>query len=93
MPSDAIYHLCTSGNTVTAAMEADPSQPPSHAARTVFPEKARTATRSKTPRTHGEYTKEDLDRAAACGRFPDRPSDLFLKVCARSILVDQAAGD
>ncbi|KAF8573891.1 hypothetical protein K439DRAFT_1373981, partial [Ramaria rubella] len=27
-----------------------------------------------------DYTQEDLDRAAKCGRFPYRPSDLFLKM-------------
>lgn len=28
----------------------------------------------------GDPTKEDLDRAAECGKFGERPSDLFLKV-------------
>ena len=31
----------------------------------------------------GEPTKEDLDRAAACGNFTTRPSDFFLKVSSR----------
>ena len=30
----------------------------------------------------GDPTEEDLDRAARCGKFPYRPSDLFLKVRA-----------
>lgn len=68
-----------SGKTVTAAMEKDPTKRIDDVAHEVFPEKARTATRSKKPKTHDEYTKEDLDRAAQSGKFPYRPSDLFLK--------------
>lgn len=28
-----------------------------------------------------EVTQEDMDAAAEYGQFPERPSDLFLKVC------------
>ncbi len=80
MPSDAIYQLVTSGKTVTAAMEQDPTKAVDDVAHEVFPEKARTATRSRKLRTHDEYTKEEIDRAEQCGKFPYRPSDLFLKV-------------
>ena len=38
------------------------------------PEEAKAATAEDEP------SKEDLDRAAECGRFGTRPSDLFLKV-------------
>ena len=80
MPSDTVYALCTSGKTVTAAMEQDPTQAPAEVARKVFPEKAQTSTRSSKVRTHDEYTEEDLERALKCGNFPKRPSDLFLRV-------------
>ncbi|KAI0801970.1 hypothetical protein BC629DRAFT_1591626 [Irpex lacteus] len=80
MPSDAIYQLVTSGKTVTAAMEQDPTKAVDDVAHEVFPEKARTATRSRKLRTHDEYTKEEIDRAEQCGKFPYRPSDLFLKI-------------
>lgn len=39
------------------------------------PEEAKEATREDEP------TQEDLDKAAECGQFGSRPSDLFLKVC------------
>ena len=81
MPSDATYQLVTSGKSVTAAMEQDPTQAVTEVAYQVFPEKARASIRSGDLRTHNEYTQEDLDRAAECGKFPYRPSDLFLKVC------------
>lgn len=80
MPSDAIYQLVTSGKTVTAALEADPTKAIDQIAQQVFPEKPQTAKKSRKVRMHDEYTKEDLDRAAECGKFPYRPSDLFLKV-------------
>lgn len=86
MSSQAIYDLTTSGKTVTAAMEDDPAQVVADASAKVFPDKPQTAKRSKKLRLHDEYTQELLDRAAQCGKFPYRPSDLFLKVrdCARS---------
>jgi uncharacterized protein with PIN domain len=33
-----------------------------------------------------EVTQEEMDAAAKYGRFPQRPSDLFLKVCVSSIM-------
>ena len=39
----------------------------------------------------GDPTKEDLDRAEQCGKFPYRPSDLFLKVSASSCAVSALA--
>lgn len=39
-----------------------------------------TAEEAKAATAEDEPSKEDLDRAAECGRFGTRPSDLFLKV-------------
>ncbi|THG97953.1 hypothetical protein EW026_g4144 [Hermanssonia centrifuga] len=80
MPSEAIYKLVTSGKTVTAAMEQDPTQVIDDVAHNVFPEKAQKATKSKKVRTHDDFTEEDLNRAEQCAKFPYRPSDLFLKM-------------
>lgn len=80
MPSNAIYELVTSGKSVTAALEQNPTRAVADVACEVFPEKSRTSTSSGKLRTHDEYTEEDLNRAAECGKFPYRPSDLFLKV-------------
>ncbi len=33
-----------------------------------------------------EVTQEEMDAAAKYGRFPQRPSDLFLKVCVLVIM-------
>lgn len=84
MSSQAIYDLATSGKTVTAAMEDNPAQAVADASAKVFPDKPQTAKRSKKLRLHDEYTQELLNRASQCGKFPYRPSDLFLKVCERT---------
>ena len=81
MPSEAIYQLATNPKTVTAAMEKNPTGRVLDVAYEVFSEKPQTATRSKKIRLSEDFTPEDLDRAEQCGKFPYRPSDLFLKVC------------
>ena len=45
-----------------------------------------TSEEAKAATAEDEPSKEDLDRAAECGRFGTRPSDLFLKVCLASHL-------
>lgn len=86
-PSEAIYQLATTEKTVTAAMQQDPSARILDVAYKVFTEKPQVAKRFKKLRTHDEFTKEDLDRAEQCGRFPYRPSDLFLKVRGRVLVM------
>lgn len=85
---DATYKLITSGKTVTAAVEQDLTQAIDDMARNAFPqpEDSETPYRSSRLRTYDGYTQEDLGRAAQCGNFPYRPSDLFLKASPVSIL-------
>ena len=85
MPAQAIYELCTSNKTVTAAMEKEPTAVVLDVARKVFPEKPQTAvaSRSKKVRLHDDYTEEDLEKAEKCGKFPYKPSPLFLRVSSR----------
>lgn len=81
MPHESIIALATTPKSVTQAMEHDPAARPLDVAAQVFPEKPRTAKRSKALRVHtDDFPPEELDAAARCGRFPYRPSDLFLKV-------------
>lgn len=85
MPSDQVYQLATSQKTVSGALkeavETNPQARILDVAYKVFPEKPETSTRSKRLRVHEDFTAEELDIAEKCGRFPYRPSDLFLKVC------------
>ena len=89
MPSDALLALVSSQETVTSALEADPTQAPEKVAAKLFPKQQVKAAARKALRTHDQYTKEDLDRAEQCGKFPHRPSDLFLKV--RQYLLNDGA--
>ena len=84
MPSEQVYQLATSQKTVSGALKetlvSDPKARILDIAYKVFPEKPETSTRSKKLRTHDDFTEEELDTAEKCGRFPSKPSDLFLKV-------------
>ncbi|KDQ09583.1 hypothetical protein BOTBODRAFT_178962 [Botryobasidium botryosum FD-172 SS1] len=73
--SDHVLHLCASTETIASELAKDPSQPV---------EKVVEALRKKWNREDGSQPKHEeaysLDRAAECGKFPYRPSDLFLKI-------------
>lgn len=86
MPFDATYKLIASGQTVTAVVEQDLTQAIDDIAHKIFPQDPETSYRSSRLRTYDGYTQEDLDRTAQCGKFPYRPSDLFLKASSVSIL-------
>jgi hypothetical protein len=83
MPSDQLIALCTSEDTVTRVLEKNPAEGPAKAAEQLFKKHMHGSPRIGKPRAFHEYTLEDLDRAARCGKFPYRPSDLFLKVRLR----------
>lgn len=77
MPSDHVIQLCSSNETVIAALAANPDQEISKIVKNLFKKSPVSTTK---PHSNDE---SDLDRAAQCGKFPYRPSDLFLKVCAQ----------
>jgi hypothetical protein len=80
MPSDGLIALCTSEDTVTRALERNPTAGPFKVGEELF--KKGHGSSVRRTRGHGDYTPEELDRTAKCGKFPYRPSDLFLKVRA-----------
>ncbi|TDL14124.1 hypothetical protein BD410DRAFT_797330 [Rickenella mellea] len=73
MPSDNVLHLTQSTETVTAALAASPHSAVDQIVKGLF-------------KSHPHHSKEspagenELDRAAQCGKFPYRPSDLFLRI-------------
>lgn len=82
MPSETILNLATAKDTVTKAVSENPTEEITKVARRLFPDHSTGKIHSK----RGDvYTSEDLDRAEKCGRFPYRPSDLFLKASITSI--------
>ena len=90
MPSDTILSLASSGTTVTKAVANNPTEEIANIAHKLYSDKralgaGATRKESKKSKGHGDYTHDDLDRAAKCGKFPYRPSDLFLK--ASTLLV------
>ncbi|KAG0703755.1 hypothetical protein DFH29DRAFT_914887 [Suillus ampliporus] len=94
--SDEVYSLTHSQKTLTAALAASPTSSPGHLAEALYAgsyHKKPTASGgyletlmgalhvNETRRMpSGDPTQADLDRAAECGKFGSRPSDLFLKI-------------
>ena len=86
MPSDTIVALATGGETVTSILAKNPNQDIDAVAKRLFPKTLVSRGHGETVRQalkgHPDYSPEDLARAERCGKFPLKPSDLFLKVGA-----------
>lgn len=85
MPSDILLELANSNDTLTEAVSNNPQEEITTLARKLYADKlvgGSSAARRNLGKAkkHEDYTQEDLDRAAKCGKFPYRPSNLFLKV-------------
>lgn len=85
MVSQDIVDLCTSEETLTRAVANTPSKSISKVAKELYKhtghlKRLKNSLNSKDIVDELAPTKEDLDTAVKCGRFPHRPSDLFLKV-------------
>jgi hypothetical protein len=76
MPSDYIFQLFSSDETVASQLALNPDQEVDNVVKKLkqsWPKSDKSNNRS--------HDDNELDRAAKCGKFPYRPSDLFLKVC------------
>jgi len=84
MPSDAIVALATGSETITSKLAKNPNQDIDALAEQLFPSKLGSGGHGEAVRRalkgHPDYSPEDLARAERCGKFPLKPSDLFLKV-------------
>jgi hypothetical protein len=77
--SETVTSLYTSGHPTIKC--------PKDAANVLFKKLAyRLRLKAKHEFLKHEVTQEEMDAAAKYGRFPRRPSDLFLKVCVSSIM-------
>jgi hypothetical protein len=81
MPSEELLGLCTHAQTVASALERDPTAGAGAVASQLFPRIKSGRAPAPLKRAPEDYTIADLDRAAECGKFGRRPSDLFLQVC------------
>jgi hypothetical protein len=76
MPSDHVLQLCSFDETVVSELALNPDH------EVVKVVKKLKQSWSKSDKSDNRsHDDDDLDRAAKCGKFPYRPSDLFLKVC------------
>lgn len=80
MPPQTIYDLFLGGRTLTHEVADNPNERILKLAEKLFASVSLDTKQVKEYRTSEDYSKEDLDRAFQCGKFPYRPSDLFLMV-------------
>lgn len=88
--SDNVVELCNAEYTIASALASSPApqSTPCHSVwEQLYPKPfvlkrlvSRFTIKHDLYHGRGDPTKEDLDRAERCGKFPYRPSDLFLKV-------------
>jgi hypothetical protein len=94
MPSHHVVELCSSSDTVTKSLAESSDQEVCKLPAKLFKKShggvlASLGSRFKSKNGDGDRNgekeeKERLDLAEKCGKFPYRPSDLFLKVGAYS---------
>ena len=86
MPSDALVALATGSETITSVLAKNPNQDIDTLAARLFSKKLVNGgdceAVQRALKGHPDYSPEDLARAERCGKFPFKPSDLFLKVSA-----------
>jgi len=75
MVSQHILDLCANPDSISSLARDNPTEDVPHLAKKLVKENTHAQTQQNG---HGETL--DLDAVAACGRFVERPSDLFLKV-------------
>jgi hypothetical protein len=85
MPSQHVIDLCSSSDTVTKSLADNPNQEISKIVSKLFKNSGgntltNLSAKFKSTSPKKENEEELLDQVAKCGKFPYRPSDLFLKV-------------
>lgn len=89
--SDHLIELCNHDDTIASTLQKKQDSPVHAIWEALYPKPFvlkrlvnRFTIKHDLYHGRGDPTKEDLDRAEKCGKFPYRPSDLFLKVCLRA---------
>lgn len=76
MTTDHLIELCQTSTTIAEELAKDPTQTVDHVVKTLKKE-----WKEKGHSKQGKGNEaERLERALKCGKFPGRPSDLFLSV-------------
>ena len=79
MVSRHVLELCTSSTTLISEVAKEPNQPISRVAKKLFKNHG-IVFKQGTGTPVAEDEVDELGMVARCGRFPHRPSDLFLQV-------------
>jgi hypothetical protein len=79
MVSRHVLELCTSPTTVISELAKRPDQSVSRVAKQLFKNHGATI-KKLTDASPAEDEEDELDTVTRCGKFPHRPSDLFLQV-------------
>jgi len=86
MLSQHTLELCTSSTTVISEIAKEPDQPVSRVARRLSKNHG-ALFKQRTNAPPPEDNEDEFGIVAKCGRFPRRPSNLFLQVFLYHILV------
>ena len=79
MKPDYIHELCTTTESIASEYAKDTSQELGSLVKKLRKEWTQHLAK-KDKATDGKQTGDRLELAASCGKFAERPSDLFLKV-------------
>lgn len=81
MISHALYDIVRNGGTLTQQVADNPQERICKLAEKMFAGFPRASKKERVQRGREDYSEEELEQAFQCGKFPYRPSDLFLMVC------------
>ena len=79
MVSPHVLELCASPKTLISELAKNPDQPVSRVTKRLFKNYGAVFKQLKAV-SPAENEKDELDTVTKCGRFPNRPSNLFLQV-------------
>ncbi|THG95023.1 hypothetical protein EW145_g8036 [Phellinidium pouzarii] len=85
MDSSYILNLCSSTQSIAAELAKDPSQEVLKVVKRLRKQCIQVSSKARSSVENGKGSRGErdrLDRSAECGKFPARPSDLFLKIYA-----------
>lgn len=95
--SDRVIELCNAQETIASSLAKQPDRAAHRVWQQLYPKPFvlkrlvnRFLIKHDLYYGRGDPTEHDLDRAARCGKFPYRPSDLFLKVGTTSLFHSRA---
>ena len=84
--SEKVYGLCRNPHSVSSLLAEDASLSPGQAAKKLYHPDNISINEGHVPSNRDPATDEELERAFQCGKFPTRPSDLFLRVFHDSLM-------